>query len=306
MKYWDLVLAQKQLGVAGSALDLALEQLQRDRRRREAGAGTDVEVIQGEATVARRIEGVLLVETALETRMDSLRSLLFPGVGEEAWGVQISPITEMPSISPAPAAELWAAEIQAALSKRIEVKLAELDVEIASVLHERTVSEKRASLDLMFELGSQGFDDGLGASLEEAFGYDSPTIAAGLSYQLPMKNTTLENEERAARAELRGARLGLDQVKSLVAHEVREALRQLRYQSEASLAATKTREAAERLMLAERTRYEQGLATNFQVLEFQQSLVEAQYAERAVLTAYCQALAGLQAARGDAGSGAAQ
>ncbi len=306
LKYWDLVLAQRQLEVAGSALDLALEQLQRDRRRREAGAGTDVEVIQGEATVARRIEGVLAVETALETRMDSLRSLLFPGVEEGAWSVQISPITEMPSIVAAPGVELWDAEIQSALDRRVEVRIAGLDVEIATALHERAVSEKRASLDLLFQFGSQGFDDGLGTSLEEAFGFKSPSVAAGLNYQLPMRNTALENEELAVRAELRGARIALDQARSLVAHEVREALRQLRYQSEASLAATKTRQAAERLMLAERTRYEQGLATNFQVLEFQQALVEAQYAERAGLTAYCQALASLQAARGVAGSAAGQ
>lgn len=304
VKYWDLVLAQRQLEVAGSALDLAIEQLQRDRRRREAGVATDVEVIQDEAAVARRIEGVLLVETALETCMDRLRSLLFPGVDEGAWAVQIKPITAMPEIAPAPAVSEWDHEINSALALRREVKLAELDVQIATALHERTASEKQSSLDLLFQVGSQGFDEGVGTSLGEAFSYESPTVAAGLSYQLPMKNTALENEERAARAEMRGARLGLDSVRSQIAHEVREALRQVRYQSEASLAANKTREAAERLVTAEMTRYEQGLATTFQVLEFQQALVEAQYAERAGLTAYCQALAGLEAARGQiAGKG---
>lgn len=303
VKYWDLLLAQGQLEVAGSALDLAIEQLQRDRRRREAGVGTDVEVIQGEATVARRIEGVLLVETALETCMDRLRSTLFPSVEEGSWTVQITPITAMPEITLAPAVSEWEGEIRSALTLRCEVKLAEMDVEIAASLHERAVSEKQSSLDLLVQVGSQGFDDGVGTSLGEALSYESPTVAAGLNYQLPMKNTGLMNEERAARSELRGARLALDSVKSQIASEVREALRQVRYHSEASRAATKTREAAERLMSAERTRYEQGLATNFQVLEFQQALVEAQYSERAGVSAYCQALAVLEAARGVADAG---
>ena len=79
--YWDLVLAERQMSVAGSALDLALQQLERDRRRREAGVATEVEVIQDEATVARRIEGVLLAETNLRSAMDVLRSALFPGLG---------------------------------------------------------------------------------------------------------------------------------------------------------------------------------------------------------------------------------
>jgi outer membrane protein TolC len=301
VKYWDLVLAQRQLEVAGSALDLSIEQLQRDRRRREAGVSTDVEVIQDEATVARRIEGVLLVETALETCMDRLRSTIFPGVEQGAWSVQIRPITAMPEIAPAPAGAEWDDEIRSALTLRSEVKLAEFDVKIATALHARTASEKQSSLDLLFQVGSQGFDEGVGRSLGEALSYDSPTVAAGLSYQLPMKNTALANEERAARAEMRGARLGLDAAKSQIANEVREALRQVRYQSEASLAANKTREAAERLVTAEMTRYEQGLATTFQVLEFQQALVEAQYSERAGLTAYCQALARLEAARGQIG-----
>jgi outer membrane protein len=301
VKYWDLVLAQRQLEVAGSALDLSIEQLQRDRRRREAGVSTDVEVIQDEATVARRIEGVLLVETALETCMDRLRSTIFPGVEQGAWSVQIRPITAMPEIAPAPAGAEWDDEIRSALTLRSEVKLAEFDVKIATALHARTASEKQSSLDLLFQVGSQGFDEGVGRSLGEALSYDSPTVAAGLSYQLPIKNTALANEERAARAEMRGARLGLDAAKSQIANEVREALRQVRYQSEASLAANKTREAAERLVTAEMTRYEQGLATTFQVLEFQQALVEAQYSERAGLTAYCQALARLEAARGQIG-----
>ena len=300
LKYWDLVLAQSQLEVAGSALDLSIEQLERDRRRREAGVATDVEVIQDEATVARRIEGVLLVETAVETRMDRLRSTLFPGVEEGSWAVRITPITAMPEVKPASASSEWDAEIQSALSLRREVAIAKLDVEIALAHHARAISEKRPSLDLMVQLGSQGYDDSVHRSIGEAFSYESPTIAGGFVYRLPMSNTSLDNEERAARAELRGARIGLEAIKSQVANEVREALRQVRYQSEASRAATKTREAAERLMAAERTRYEQGLATNFQVLEFQQALVEAQYSERAVLTAYCQALAQLEAARGGA------
>jgi len=301
MKYWDLVLSNRQLEVAGSALDLAIEQLERDRRRREAGVATDVEVIQDEATVARRIEGLLLVQTAVRSRMDSLRSTLFPGIGDGSWSVQIFPITPMTEIVPAPAMSDWQMEIQSALEARREVRSAEIEVEIAELLNSRAVSQKASSLDLLFELGSQGFDSGFGSSLGEAFGFDSPTMAAGLTYQLPMKNTALENEERAIRAELRAAILALDALKSQIAQEVREALRQVRYQAEASRAATKTREAAERLMTAEKTRYEQGLATNFQVLEFQQALLEAQYGERAVRIAYCQAQAALEAARGSLG-----
>ena len=176
-----------------------------------------------------------------------------------------------------------------------------IDVDLAELAHKRTVSEKRPLLDLLFQLSSQGYDPTVETSLEETLSYEYPSVSAGLSLQLPMRNIALENEERATRAELRGARIQLDAQRSAVAAELREALRQVYYQLEAARAATKSREAAERLMKAEQARYEQGLATNFQVLEFQQALVEAQYAERAARAAYGQARAILSGARGLAG-----
>jgi len=299
--YWDLVLAERQMSVAGSALDLSLEQLDRDRRRRTAGVATEVEVIQDEATVARRIEGVLLAETNLRSAMDTLRSALFPGVGAETWSVQLKSVTPLPVPDVSSMATDWQAEINSSIANRGEVRVAELDLEIAQILHERTVNEKQPLLDLLVQLSSQGYDASVSEAVEETLTYEYPTISAGLSFQLPMGNVALDREERAARAELRAARITLEAQRSDVAAELREALRRVRYQAEATRASSKTRQAAERLMEAERSRYVQGLSTNFQVLEFQQALVEARYAEEASRAAYGQSLATLAGARGVAG-----
>ena len=167
--------------------------------------------------------------------------------------------------------------------------------------HERTINEKEPLLDVLVQLSSQGYDASVSNAIEETLTYEFPTLSAGLNFQLPMGNVALDREERAARAELRAAQLGLDAQRSEVATGLREALRRVRYQSEATRAASKTRDAAQRLMEAERSRYEQGLSTNFQVLEFQQALVEAQYAEQASRAAYGQALATLARERGNAG-----
>ena len=299
--YWDLVLAERQMSVAGSALDLALEQLSRDRRRREAGVATEVEVIQDEATVARRIEGVLLAETNLRSAMDSLRSSLFPGVGSETWSVQLKSVTALPVPDSAPLDTDWQDEINSSLSNRGEVRIAEIDLEIAKLQHERSLNEKQPLLDLLVQLSSQGYDASVSTAVEETLTYEFPSLSAGLTFQLPMGNVALDREERAARAELRGARLSLEALRSEVATGLRESLRRVRYQGEATRAASKTREAAERLMAAERSRYEQGLSTNFQVLEFQQALVEAQYAEQVSRAAYGKSLATLSGERGIAG-----
>jgi outer membrane protein TolC len=299
--YWDLALAERQMSVAGSALDLALEQLDRDQRRRAAGVATEVEVIQDEATVARRIEGVLFAETNLRSAMDLLRSTLFPGVDVGTWSVQLKSVTPLPLPDGSSLYADWQAEIEASLPRRGEVRIAEIDLEIAEMQHERAVSERQPLLDLLVQISSQGFDGTVSGAVDEALGYDFPAVSAGLNFQLPVGNVALDREERAARAELRAAHLNLDAQRSDVARSLREALRRVRYQSEATRAASKTRESAERLMEAERSRYEQGLSTNFQVLEFQQALVEAQYAEQASRAAYGQSLARLAGEQGVAG-----
>ncbi|HEX8154328.1 MAG TPA: TolC family protein, partial [Thermoanaerobaculia bacterium] len=67
-----------------------------------------------------------------------------------------------------------------------------------------------------------------------------------------------------------------------------------------AIVATRTsREAAERNLEAERRRYENGMTTNFQVLEIQQQLTDARVRELNAVVEYNQAVSAYQRATGD-------
>ena len=77
--YWDLVAAIEQLSVADTTLELGRRQQDQNQRRLDAGVGTEVEVLQAEANVARRVEERLLADVNVRAAQDVLKGALFPG-----------------------------------------------------------------------------------------------------------------------------------------------------------------------------------------------------------------------------------
>ncbi len=99
-------------------------------------------------------------------------------------------------------------------------------------------------------------------------------------------------------ADLRQARLTYDATEAQVAGLVRQAVRDVQYQAEAVRAALQSRELARQQLAAERARYEEGLSTNYQVLEFQQALAQTQSSERAARVAFAKALVNMEYVQG--------
>ena len=79
---------------------------------------------------------------------------------------------------------------------------------------------------------------------------------------------------------------------------MRDAVRQVRYQSKAVYAAKRSFDASKRQYEAESARHKEGISTAFRLLEFQNQLEEAALSERAARVAYQKALVQLRAAQG--------
>jgi HAE1 family hydrophobic/amphiphilic exporter-1 len=109
-----------------------------------------------------------------------------------------------------------------------------------------------------------------------------------------------------ARATARAAQLDLQQSQTLEAQtrqniivEVRAAARAVETFARTIAASRAAREAAERNVEAERKRYENGMTTNFQVLEVQRQLSDARVRELFALVGYNKAVAAYHRAVGD-------
>ena len=123
--------------------------------------------------------------------------------------------------------------------------------------------------------------------------------SASLTWSTPLRNRAAENALEAARLGVRSARLVYEQVETGILTEVRAAVRDSLYQAEAVRAAGTSYDLARRQLEAEEARFEQGLATNFQVLEYQQQLAQAKANLVAARVAYAKARTALARAEGE-------
>jgi outer membrane protein TolC len=299
--YWDLVQARDQVEVARKSLELGMEQRERNQRLLDAGVGTEVEVIQAEAEVARREEVLLLREVELRRAGDALKQLLFPGKDTTSWNTRLEPTTGVPEEVGVEDVPRWADAFETAVAERPELRQRRLDLDLATLRHERAVNDRRYGLDLDASISSQGLETDFNDSLSEALDLEFLTWSAGVTLDAPVQNRTRAYAERAARARLRSAHLSLEQVETQVVAEVRDAVRQLHYSSMAVTAAQQSRRAAERQLEAEMARYENDLSTNFQVLEFQLALIEAVNSELVSRVNFAKARYQLLAATGTLG-----
>jgi len=295
--YWDLVAAQEQLRVADETLALGREQLEQNRRRLSAGVGTEVEVLQADTNVAQRIEQQLLRQVSVRNAADKLKGLMYPGKSPETWDRELRLTTELPEDVESISGE-WNDYVAVALAKRSELKQQALEIDAAEQGRIRALSERRPALDFSLSARSAAQEQNEGDAFDTVFGWDLPSTTIGLSFSTPIGNRQALNNELAARAALRSARLTYDRVESQIVEEVRVAARNARYQVEAVRAAAASRELARRQLAAEQARYREGLSTNFQVLEFQQQLAESLYSYTLARSNLVKALTALDHAQG--------
>ncbi len=296
--YWDLVSAKEQLEIAESGLLLAREQVEQNRRRLDAGVGTEVELLQADTEVATREEQRLLAEVRTRQTADVLMRLLFPGTDAAVWETTLVPRTPLPDVITTVGLPAWTDAFSVAVAERSELVQQRFVIEAAEVRHTRSRSEKHPGLDLDLSASSRGFDADAGDAFQNAISYDFPTYSAALVFNVPLGNKTARYAEKIAWAQLRQARLQYNELESTIVGEVRESVRQVGYQAEAVRAAMKSRELAERQLSAEQARYQEGLSTTFQVLQFQQDYVAAMSRERLTRVNYAKATIALLFAQG--------
>lgn len=301
--YWDLVLTIEELEVAEKGLELVTEQLSREQRRVEVGVGTEVEVLEAQAQVARREEALLQAEVRVRAAEDAMKQILFPGTDPDVWETRIAPQTGLPESASAAGLASWTDTLSIALQNRPNLRQQQLSIEAAELQYDFARNDARVGLDLNLAMSGNGFSGEQSQAIEEALSFEYPTYTAGLAFVAPIGNRTRRNAERAARAQLRSARLVYDQIESQVAGEVRDAVRQVQYQSKAVDAAQRSLEASLRQYEAENARHREGISTAFRLLEFQNQLEEAALSERAARVAYQKALVQLRAAQGLLGDG---
>ena len=305
--YWNLVEARQQLNVAQESLNLARELHERNRIQVEVGTMAPLDLVQSEANVAVREEGIIQAQGQLGDAEDELRRLLNMPEGE-LWGTEIRPATD-PVVAHQPINV--DAAIATALERRPELRSQLIQIQEARINQQITTSESRPTLDLNVSYGLSGVggtlrdrsgaiisNSGYSDALDQITGLDFDVWTARLDFSVPLQNRQARAANTIARLGVESAETALESLRDSIVTEVRQAARRVETAAKQIEAAKASRVFQERNLEAQRKRYENGMATVFEITQVQEDLTQARSREVTAIIAYRTAVANYQRATG--------
>jgi HAE1 family hydrophobic/amphiphilic exporter-1 len=281
--YWNLVASRRAVEVSEQSLELAQRLLGETDERVKVGTSAPIDLVQSETGVATRLQNLIAAGNLAANAEDALKAVLGFDAPEE-WLTEIE-TTEAYEFAPMDID--LAQAIDTALARRPEIrrKLLELD----QLEYDVRVARNRVlpSLDLEASYGWGGIggdatiDDevipgGPGDAWDQVFDFDFPHWRLGIQFGIPIGNNEAQGLLAQRRFEQQRSTIELNAIRQQIIQEVRVAVRAVedgKALVEASLAA---RDLSERNLEAEETKFDNGLSTNYQVLEIQEDLAQSQ------------------------------
>lgn len=318
--YLNLVYARRAVEVVKESLFLARDQARITQIRIDVGASAPLDILQPRVTIATSEEQLIISVANVRSAEDQLRALL--NLDPAEWDRPIIP-TDNVSYTPL---EINVDEaVRKAFELRPELRQDALatDTRRVQYLYARNQVLPQVDFDMNYNLsGVAGnaivfdpltqepvLDPVTGQPVIERIPYgrglrqigelDFPEWTIGFTVGVPITNIGARAEARRAQLDLEQSRMSEQQRRQTITVDVREAARDVDTAARTIVATRAARDAAERNVEAERKRYENGMTTNFQVLEVQQQLSDARVRELQALVGYNQALAVYHRAVGD-------
>lgn len=311
--YLDLVYARRAVEVVKESLFLARDQGRITQIRIDVGASAPLDILQPRVTIATTEEQLISAVALVRDSEDRLRALL--NLDRSEWDRPIVPTDPVEYTALSISTE---AAVARALELRPELRQAALTTDTRRVQYVYARNQVRPQVDLNVDYSATGVGGrtpivdpvtgqptgrftsiGYGNALEQVFSNDFPGWTIGLQVGVPITNIGARSEARRAELDLKRSRLSQREFEQTVALAVRGAARDVDTTSRAIVATRTARDAAERNLDAERRRFENGMTTNFQVLQIQQQLSDSRVRELQALVGYNKAVANYHREVGD-------
>jgi outer membrane protein len=303
--YWDLVFAIENVEAARGSLELATKLVQDNRARVEIGTMAPIDVVQAQAEEANRRQALVTAEATRRTNELALKRLIVGGTEDELWRATIDPV-DRPSPTPEPI-DLEAA-VRTALANRTDVEVARRSLQQNDIALRSIRNQTLPALDLVANYRLQGRGgtlterDGLGGpitnrvpggyvdALRNITDFTAPTWSFQLNLNYPIGQSAAEADHARARVQVRQTQAQIKQAELQVATDVTTAAVSVRNTLEAVQASEAARVLAERRLEAAQSKFDVGMATNFEVVQAQRDLADARTTELRNLLDYRKAI----------------
>jgi outer membrane protein TolC len=294
--YWDLDFAHLNLKTRLAALQLAKDFLDQNRIKVRVGTLAPIEITQAEAEVADREEAVIIAQAAVRTAEDAMRLIMNVPKTSPDWSRPIQPSDMPPLVEMSPDMD---AAVASGMSHRPDLEAARFDLRSRETDLAFRKNQKRWGLDVQGTYGNSGFNDqNYGDSISDLKDRNQTDWTLQLNLLIPVGNRLAGANYTDADYALTQARYTLDSLEQVARIEVRNAVRTL----ETNLKRVKSAQVNVRLqrekLSAEQKKFENGMSTSFQVLQFQTDLTTAESRENLAIVDYNKSQAELQRVQG--------
>ncbi len=314
--YWELVFAYEDLRVKNQSLRLAQNLLDENRIRLKVGVLAPLAVLRSEAGVAFREEETIVARSVVHDARDRLISAanLFPD--ELVWDIEIVPEDEPRAFEPGEYPE--AEHIATALTNRPELRQLLKQQEAAELGSRFAKSQTLPTLDLTASIGLIGLDSdfdssflsslflglplppppdkGIDPAFDDLFSGDNFQWMVGLKFEFPWGNHVARGQYTAANLRVSQLDESVRSLRQVIIQDTRGALRAIDTTWKQVVSTRETTRFRRESLLAEKKKYDVGVSTTHDLLEFEEELAEARATELRAVIDYTLSLTNLMRA----------
>jgi len=294
--YWDLVFAIENVEAARRSLELSTKLVQDNRSRVEIGTMAPIDIVQAQAEEATRRQTFVTAEATRRTNELALKRLIVGGTDDDLWNAVIEP-TDRPS----PVAEPLDLEgaVRNALANRADIAVAQRSLEQNQIAMTNLRNQTLPDLNLIANYNLQGrggpvlvrqqgaiggavtstIPGGYRDALRTLGNFAAPTWSVRLNFNYPIGQSQQEANYARARVQVSQTQAQVRQAELIIATEVTNAALTVQNSLEAVQASAVARELSEQRLAAAQSKFEVGMATNFEVVQAQRDLADARSTE---------------------------
>ncbi len=304
--YWDLAYAVGSLALNQQSLDLARQSLRDTRARVEIGTMAPIDIVEADAEVAAREEGVIVAQAAIEQAEDRLRALVLDPSAPDFWGTRLE-LTDTAPFQVAPI-DLDAA-VRNALDVRTDLRQARKSLESNDINLRYARNQTLPDVNVQVNYGVTGLggtqfvrgagfpgpivdqiNRGYGSVLGDLLKNDFPNWSLSFSVGYPIGQANAEANLARARLQYQQSEIQIKNIELQVATQVRDAARQVNTNAKRVDTTRAARELNERRLQAEQRKFAAGTSTSFFVFQAQRDLAQAQNNELRATLDYSKSL----------------
>ena len=292
--YWDLVLAERALAITTSSLDLAKERLRITQIGNDGGKVPRSEIPAVQQIIATREEDVLNGELTVLDRSIALRRAVGMPIGKGELGLRVG-------------GELQTRDVGFEIGQLTESafaaspELAQIKKQDQSALIDIEVTENGLlpQLDAALSAGPSGSGDKFSTAWKNLVKFESLTISGSLTFQQSIGRDEVKGRAREQRELRKKLQVTQFDIRAQIAQTMARAVAQLEVAKRRVALTQRAIDLANENIKIESDRFNLGKATNFDVLNRQEELRQAELRKAQAIIDWHKGEAVVQALTGD-------